>query len=198
MSFVRVVPAALAMLVFGCDTDSPPANESAASGGSTSTASTSTGTPIELEGTHPLIDLAAFEKTTRAEDPFDGRPADVQCEFGYGLEDGFFEIETDLCNYGAFSQPILAPIRIGDTLDFLLLHENLTSTDPDAQAHVGIAIGTEIVFETTIDIPTEASFIGPQWVSTLDAPEGTPVHIHVHNHGINSYRVSSLTVTYAE
>mgnify|MGYP001277557483 CR=1 FL=1 len=48
-----------------------------------------------------------------------------------------------------------------------------------------------------IDIPAEAAFLDEQWVSTIDAPEGTPVHVHVHNHGINSYRVADLSVTYA-
>lgn len=150
------------------------------------------------EGSAKLIDLGAFEKTTRSADPFDDRPDDVVCEFGFGLEDGFFEVETDLCRYGAFSQPSRAPVRVGDTLSLLLLHENLVSDDPDAEVHVGIALGDTIVWETTIDIPTEAAFLDPQWVSTVDAPAGTPVHVHIHNHGINSYRVSDLSVTYTQ
>jgi hypothetical protein len=87
---------------------------------------------------------------------------------------------------------------VGDTLSLLLLHENLVSDDPDAEVHVGIALGDTIVWETTIDIPTEAAFLDPQWVSTVDAPAGTPVHVHIHNHGINSYRVSDLSVTYTQ
>ena len=187
------------LLVLGCDENPPPAEQSGSSGAvSSETGADSTGVEPDLEGTVALIDLAAFEKSSQAEDPFDGRPADVQCEFGYGLEDGFFEIETDLCHYGGFVQPSLAPIRVGDTLDFLLLHENLTSADPEAETHVGIAIGDEIVFEATIDIPAEASFLDPQWVSTVDAPAGTPVHLHLHNHGINSYRVADFSVTYVQ
>ncbi len=153
---------------------------------------------VVLQGTTSLIDLAAFEKTPRDQDPFDDRPSDVVCEFGYGLEDGLFELESDLCRYGGFVQPSLAPVRVGDTLELLLLHDNLVSDDPDAQAHVAIALGDDVVWETTIDIPAEASFIGPSWTSTVDAPAGTPVHVHVHNHGVNSYRLTELTVTYAE
>ena len=189
--------AALVLLVFGCDED-PPESQSQGSSGAVSgeTDLDSNAADTALEGTAAVIDLMAFEQNELGDDPFADSPDDVQCEFGYGFEDGFFEIETDLCKYGGFVQPSLAPIRVGDTLDFLLLHENLVSDDPDARTHVAIAFGDEIVFETFIDIPAEAAFLDEQWVSTVDAPVGTPVHVHVHNHGINSYRVSELSVTY--
>ena len=191
--------ALLALLAFGCDENPPETLENGSSGAvSDASGEDSTGPTENLEGTASLIELSAFEKSTLGADPFDDRPADVQCEFGFGFEDGFFELETDLCNYGGFVQPTLAPIRVGDTVDFLLLHENLVSDDPDARAHVAIAFGDHVAFETFIDIPAEAAFLDPQWVSTVDVPEGTPVHVHVHNHGINSYRVSDLSVTYAE
>jgi len=195
----RTVLAAFAwLLVSGCDENPPAAPHTSSTGVAAQTSSDASGVPSDLEGTTSLIDLGAFEKTSAADDPFDDRPADIACEFGFGLEDGFFEFESDLCRYGAFSQPALAPIRVGDTLDFLLLHENLVSSEPDAQAHVAIALGEDIVYEAVIDIPAEANFLDEQWVSTLEVPEGTPVHFHLHNHGINSYRLAELAVTYAD
>lgn len=201
-----VLTAVLGLLVLGCDDGAAKMEQvgsSEATGSETGApmgenGTESTGEPTTLEGEAALVDLALFEKTSAEDDPFDDRPAEVLCAFGFGYEDGFFEFETDVCNYGGFSQPSIAPVRVGDTVNFLLLHENLTSEDPDAQTHVAVAFGEEIVFETTIDIPTEADFIDSAWVSTVDAPEGTPVHVHVHNHGINSYRISELTVSYAE
>lgn len=184
------------LLVSACDENPPAAVESASTG--TAADSGSSGMPADLDGTAPLIDLGAFEQTAASDDPFDDRPSDIACEFGFGLEDGFFEYESDLCRYGAFSQPALAPIRIGDTIDFLLLHENLVSSDPSAQAHVAVAFGEDIAYEARIDIPAEANFLDAQWVSTLDVPEGTPVHFHLHNHGINSYRLAELSVAYAD
>ncbi len=192
---IRTVLAACTwLLVSGCD-ENPTAGADASSGGAASEAS---GTPSDLEGRAPLIALGMFEKTTASDDPFEDRPSDVVCEFGFGLEDGFFEVESDVCRYGAFSQATLAPIRAGDTVDFLLLHENLVSDTPNAQAHIAVAFGDDIVYETLIDIPAEANFLDEQWVSTLEVPEGTPVHFHVHNHGINSYRLVELAVTYAD
>lgn len=189
--------ALLWLLASGCDENPSTAPETSSTGEAAETTSDTPGVPLDLEGNASLIDLGAFEKTSPANDPFDDRPADIACEFGFGLEDGFFEFESDLCRYGAFSQPALAPIRVGDTIDFLLLHENLVSSEPDAQAHVAIAFGEDIVYEALIDIPAEANFLDEQWVSTLDVPEGTPVHFHLHNHGINSYRLAELSVTYA-
>ncbi|MGH1342395.1 MAG: hypothetical protein ACRBN8_12625 [Nannocystales bacterium] len=195
---IRTVLAAYTwLLVSGCDENPPTASGSSSSSGAAQETSDASGTALDLEGTASLIDLGAFEKTSAANDPFGDRPSDVACEFGFGLEDGFFEFESDLCRHGAFSQPALAPIRVGDTIDFLLLHENLASGEPGAQAHVGVAFGEDIVYEARIDIPAEANFLDAQWVSTLDAPQGTPVHFHLHNHGINSYRLAELAVTYA-
>lgn len=192
--WIRPVLAASAwLLASGCDENPPGAVETSSTGAASETA-----IPADLEGTVSLIDLAAFEKTSAANDPFEDRPSDIVCEFGFGLEDGFFEFESDLCRYGAFSQPAVAPIRVGDTIDFLLLHENLVSSKPRAQAHIAIAFGDDIVYETRIDIPAEANFLDEQWVSTIDVPAGTPVHFHLHNHGINSYRLAELSVTYAE
>ena len=185
------------LLMIGCD-GPVPATQPGTSGRAPSEGTESTGAPESLEGSASLIDLAAFEKSYPDEDPFEDRPADVQCEFGFGLEDGFFEVETDLCHYGGFVQPSLAPIREGDTIDFLLLHENLVSSDPAAEVHLALAFGSEVVFETVIQIPTEANFVAEAWVSGSDVPAGTPIHLHLHNHGINSYRVSALSVTYSD
>ncbi len=150
------------------------------------------------QGTAELIDLAAFELTPVELDPYTDRPDDDTCEFGFGLEDGLFEIETDLCHYGSFSQPLLAPIRAGDTVEFVLVHDALYSEDPDAVAHISIALGQDIVWEQALAIPTPPWFLRPRWTSSVDKPEGTPLHLHLHNHGVNSYRIVEMTVTYAE
>ncbi|MBV1858235.1 MAG: hypothetical protein KUG77_07475 [Nannocystaceae bacterium] len=198
MRIRTVLAAYIWLLASGCDENPPTAVDASSTGATVETASEGSGPPANFKGTAPLIDLGAFEKTAATDDPFDDRPSDIACEFGFGLEDGFFEFESDLCRYGAFSQPALAPIRSGDTVDFLLLHENLVSSEPGSQAHVAIAFGDEIAYEARIDIPAEADFLDEQWVSTLDVPEGTPVHFHLHNHGINSYRLAELAVTYAD
>jgi hypothetical protein len=144
----------------------------------------------------PLADLGLWELAT--DDPFPDRPADTTCPLGYGVENGLFEIESDLCPYGAFVQPSLAPVRAGDEVELILVHDALYAEDPGAQAHIGIALGEEIGWETWVPIPAQPGFFRPIFVAQGDHPRGTPVTLHVHNHGVNDYRIVSVTVLWAE
>ena len=124
------------------------------------------------------------------------RPAEVECEHGYGLEDGLFEVDTELCNWGAFTQPTLASIQAGDTLEVIILHDTLYSEDEDAVAHIAVAIGDAMLWDTTIEIPAPPGYLRPMITVEEDFEPGTPLHLHVHNHGYNNYRVVDITVTH--
>ena len=107
--------------------------------------------------------------------------------------DPAFEIKTDLCNYGTVGQPSLAPIVAGDEIKIRGWHWDLESEEP-AEAHIAIAIGDQVVWEELIAIPSPASMLTADLVADRDAPQGTEVQFHVHNHGINSYDVISVEV----
>lgn len=124
------------------------------------------------------------------------RPATVDCEHGFGLEDGLFEVDTELCNWGAFTQPTLASIQAGDTVEIIMLHDTLYSEDEDAAAHIAVAIGETMIWETTIAIPAPTGYLRPTITVEQDFDAGTPLHLHVHNHGYNNYRVVDITVTH--
>lgn len=159
-----------------------------------SSGSTSTTGVVTSGSAQSLVTPDAWLPAAADQDPLvDERPADVQCALGFGEEVGAFEVDTELCLYGAFAQPSLAPVQAGDTIELVLLHDDLYAVDP-ATAHLAIALGDDVVWQTEIPIPSEAALVRPSWTAAADVPVGTPVHFHVHNHGVNNYRLIDLTV----
>lgn len=181
----------------GCPGESPPggAEDESTTGsiGSTSEDAGSSGGEPGLPV--PLVRAEAWDLDAVADDPFaDHRPDFVQCEIGWDVETGLFEINTELCLYGAFVQPSLAPIHAGDELEVVLLHDALYSEEGDAEAHVGVALGSEIAWQTELPIPSEAGQVRQTWTASADLQVGSPIHLHLHNHGTNNYRLVALTV----
>lgn len=146
---------------------------------------------------HPvsLVALGSWSLTDAAGDPFaEERPGEVECEIGWGPENGVFEVDTEACNYGAFTQATLGDIAVGDTLELIMLHDALFAEEP-AEAHVGVAIEDEVMWETTLPIPSPPGYVRPTWTATRDIASGAPLHFHVHNHGYNNYRVVDVVRT---
>lgn len=161
--------------------------------GSSSGEESSSGEPVAGPPVS-LVRAEAWDLTPTDDDPFgDERPGFVQCELGWDVETGAFEVSTDLCKYGSFTQRSLAEIEQGDRLELVILHDALYFEQP-ATAHVAIAIGTEIAWEIELPIPAEAAQLRPTWTAPADVPVGTDVHFHLHNHGTNNYRLIDLTV----
>lgn len=143
----------------------------------------------------PLVRAETWALATAAEDPFvDHRPTYVQCEVGFDVETGLFEVSTELCLYGAFVQPSLAEIHAGDELEVVLLHDALYSAEGETVAHVAVALGSTVAWQVELPIPSEAGQVRQAWVAPDDVEIGSPVHFHLHNHGTNNYRLVSLTV----
>lgn len=155
------------------------------------------GPPPEIEGT--LADLTspmAWQPQAADDDPFaDHRPADVMCPFGLGwlVELGGFEVNTGACNYGGFVQPSLRDIVRGAELRVGLYHFDLLAPEP-ATAHVAIQIGDRLIFEREVAIPGKADIVEVSLVADFDAPAGTPVVFHLHNHGQNTWALTDLKV----
>ena len=179
----------------GCRDAEPETEEGSTgvAGSSSSESSESTGTAVAMA--QSLVRADSWEVDAAEDDPFpDERPELTMCEVGFDEETGAFEVATDLCRYGSFSQRTLAAIHEGDTLEFILIHDALYAEEP-AVAHVAITFGSEIAWETELAIPAEAAQIRPSWVAPADVAIGTDVHFHLHNHGVNNYRFIDLTVT---
>lgn len=156
----------------------------------------SEGQPVD-PGPHSLVEPSGWSLDT---DPpaalAADRPESVQCDVGWGLEDGVFEVDTELCNWGAFVQPSAVEIRQGDTVEIIILHDTLFSEDAGAVAHLALGLGDAVAWETAVMIPAPAGFLRPSIEADRDLPVGTPLHFHAHNHGYNNYRVVDIQVTH--
>ena len=123
---------------WGCGEPAPPPSIE----GSTGAASSSSGAAESSSGVMAgppvsLVRAEGWELTDAADDPFPGeRPDFVQCEIGWDVETGAFEVSTDLCTYGSFSQRSLAEIHEGDVL--VLCCDGLTGM-------IGLAIWLPLV-----------------------------------------------------
>ena len=147
--------------------------------GSSEPTSRADGTPVTVN--------ADWVPVAAADDPFQDRPETVSCPAsGYGLEDGFFEIETDACGYGTFMQLSQVAIAQGQAIRVNLWHSPLSSEEP-AEAHLAIQLGDWLMFERRIPIPNPAQVLDEYIVAGRDIEAGTPVYLHVHNHGNNFF-----------
>lgn len=164
-------------------------------GGANGDADTSSTSGGEIDG--ELVDLVeptAWQPLAAADDPLaDHRPAEVDCAFGLGwlVEPMGIEVNTAACNYGAFVQPALHPVVRGAQLSLRLYHFDLVAAEP-ATAHVVVMIGEHAIFEREIAIPGKADVYELDLVADFDAPAGTPVVLHLHNHGQNTWTFAAL------
>ena len=75
----------------------------------------------------------------------------------------------------------------------MLWHGDLAFEEP-AEAHVAISIDGEIIWENTVQIPAEAAIFDTRVTVPFDAPAGSKVEYHLHNHGFNSWTLLQLEV----
>lgn len=141
-------------------------------------------------GTFPLTEAEAWAPDASA-DPF---PAHAEgrapCE-GFVVESGILEVDTGLCPYFVVSQPARVALREGDRLEGGVVWDTLYADEP-AQAHLALSVDGEVLWELLVDIPGEPSWEVLDAEVPIDAPEGAPVALHLHNHGLNQWRFLSL------
>jgi hypothetical protein len=118
-------------------------------------------------------------------------PGVVECDAGFGDEIGLFEVDTGLCNYGVFSQPLADQVYAGERVEFVFTHDDLTAPTP-AVGHIAIAIDGETVWEIEVAIPKPYDIVQGEWIADRGIAAGTVVTLHLHNHGYNNWRVVSF------
>jgi hypothetical protein len=74
-----------------------------------------------------------------------------------------------------------------------LWHGDLSSEEP-ARAHVALSLDGAIIWEEDIDIPSGAAIFDTRFVAPSDAPAGSKVEYHLHNHGFNTWTLLQLDV----
>ena len=141
-----------------------------------------------------MVDADAWTVCTAQEDPFSDRPQNPECpSSGYAVEDGFFEIETDVCHYGTFVQPSKLAVGSEQKIRFNFWHSPLSNPEP-AQAHVALQIGDQLLWEKTIPIPNDANVVDEQLQLKSSIDEGDPIYFHLHNHGNNAWRLGTIEI----
>jgi hypothetical protein len=127
------------------------------------------------------------------EDPFPAhQPPVIDCPPDASrIEPQGLELDTGRCGYFLLTQPSLADLRPGDRVEVALLHQRLTAPD-STHAHVAIAIGDDVLWEREIPIPGDAQLFQDLVEIDHPAPAGTPIVLHLHNHGFNTYTLLAL------
>lgn len=128
-------------------------------------------------------------------DPFPAhRPADLACaRASHSLEYDALELDTGTCNYFLLGAPTLTDIHRGDRITVRAFHEDLAALEP-AVAHLAVAVGDTVIWDEEIPIPSPATPYTVEMVAEFDAPSGTAAVLHLHNHGINTYRVIDVRI----
>lgn len=143
-------------------------------------------------GALSLIDHAAWELVSEEDDVFDDRNESANCSTtGFGVEDGFFEVNTDVCQYATFRQGLLEPVHINETIRFVLWHSPLSSPE-QATGHLALSIDGDVLWESNFPVPGPAVVYDDSFELVEAVEEGTPIYFHVHNHGNNSYRLGLI------
>lgn len=142
-----------------------------------------------------LVDVDAWKEQTSSGDSLaDHRPAEVTCPASsWYSEDGALEVETGYCNYLSLAQPSLAALKPGDSLHLVMWHADLAFEEP-ALAHVAVTVAGRLVWEADVAIPAEANIYDLRLPVNFDAPAGSAVEFHLHNHGYNSWTLLELEV----
>jgi hypothetical protein len=151
-----------------------------------------------------LVDLGDFTEMDEAADPFAPMvPGHLPCTPpAFVIEQdpagsSTLEVRTDVCNFLTLQQPAQVPIRRGDSLRLLLWHNTLETLE-SAQAYAAISIDGAVVWSVDVAIPSAAVSYTPTWRASKNVPEGSPVLLHIHNHGANAWRFGGLSVQTTE
>jgi hypothetical protein len=153
-----------------------------------------------------------------AEDPFSplrmpDHFCDDTCHFAEFLQVGeySYSVDSGYCNYVTMVQPLKSAIAVGDAMLIRFWHFTLTAPDP-GRAYLAIQIGDRIVWEARLPIPCRGGLAGlipggdcidtpgladvdpASFVADFAAPAGTPIYVHVQNHGDNNYSLVEASV----
>ena len=151
-------------------------------------------------GPGSLMDPWSFDGTGAAEDPMaEHRPEVVACPDSSFLPEGMgLEIDSGACNYLAVSSPSLRAVRPGDTLRTIVSHFSLDFPGSESgelrEAHFAVQLGDLLLTERAVDIPSGQAEYVDRVVAEKPLPAGTPLHVHLHNHGANSWKVARVEI----
>ena len=107
------------------------------------------------------------------------------------------EVQTVNCNYITLTQPLMKPVRAGQSVRLQVWWQTLASLEP-AEGRIAVWIGDWRYFDERVPIPSEADARNLSRPSPSRIAAGTPVYFHVDNHGFNSWTLGSLVAERGE
>lgn len=143
----------------------------------------------------PLIDQLQWRAYAAAHDPLPShQPPQLECEPpGWVLELDRLELNTGECNYALLEHPAQLDVPRGSQISLTLWHFDLSAPEP-AQAHVALFFDADLQWELTLDIPQPGNMQRAEFTATRALAIGDPIRLHLHNHGRNSWILSSIEV----
>lgn len=146
----------------------------------------------------PVLTTSSWRALNVVEDPFGAHrppPEEQHCpsEQSYRIEAPDIEIDTGVCNYVTLVQPARFDLHAGDTIRLVVWHYALTATQP-AQAHVAIQLAAQLIWERFVAIPSSADLYEAEVRLLEPVARGAPVYFHLHNHGVNQWRLQPIDV----
>jgi len=121
------------------------------------------------------------------------RGLESACDRGFALEDGIFEIDSGLCNYAVFEQPLAFELAVGQTIHPFVWYDDLYAPEA-AIAHMAWSLAGKIVWDVEIPIPSEGGWLETDIPIQAPMPAGALLVLHLHNHGYNNYRILDVEV----
>lgn len=143
-----------------------------------------------------LLDPLSLTPVPAADDPLAAhRPSDVDCpEAAWGEEGGGFEVQTGVCAYAAFAQPLAEVPAMGDVVDISVWHDTLDAVEP-ATGHVAVLLDDHLLWEAWVDIPSPSAALDATVTLDFAPSPDARLGLHLHNHGYNTWRFVEVTAT---
>ena len=140
--------------------------------------------------------LLAHDGWRLAEPAVDPFPPDtaVDCPpVAYGPENGFFELETDLCAWATFHQATRLELTAGAPLRVVTWHLDLWAPEATV-ARILLRIGEDTVWEAEFEVPGDEDVAELLFEAPSDLPAGSDAWFHIANHGVNSWRLGDVEI----
>ena len=141
-----------------------------------------------------VIASSQWEHVARDEDPFVVKfPESVtECvATGIDVSEGLLDIDTDYCSFVTARTQLTDEIREGEKVQLTFWHLALVANEP-AEGVMVLRVGDDDLFNLTFEIPRKEKVYYPTTQATRSYPAGTPVLLHIHNHGANTWKVYQL------
>jgi hypothetical protein len=185
--------ALLGLPTAGCGADAGPAASTDTGATNDTTTPDGVNDTFEPPPLEMLVDQAAWLAVEPSADLVPAhRPAEIECSTeGFYTEENTFEVDTSICNYVSVTQGLRVPIAASDTIELSLWHGPLVSADV-AEGHVALFIGSEMIWELVVPIPNPGGYHVVTLNPGIDAPAGTPIQFHLHNHGLNTWTLAYI------